>query len=84
MLVRKQILLEEKQALELEELAFLAGVSMSQMARESISHGVKIERKKVKGKIKNINTQIEAMLKWTEGAVDGPGDSEYDKYAYDL
>ncbi len=84
MLVRKQILLEEKQALELEELALLAGVSMSQMVRESISSGVNIQKMKVKKITIKRKNQFDAWDKWIAGAVKGPGDSEYDKYAYDF
>lgn len=88
MLVRKQILLEESQVLELEELAREAGVSMSKMARNTISHGVKIEKKEAKRATKKIDKQLKvqhkAFDKWIAGAVKGPGDSEYDKYAYDL
>lgn len=83
MLVRKQILLEEKQALELEELALLAGVSMSQIVRESISSGVNMQKMKVKNITKK-KSQYDGWDKWIAGAVEGPSDSEYDKYAYDL
>jgi len=84
MLVRKQILLEEKQALELEELALLAGVSMSQMVRESISSGLNIQKMKIRKIAKKQKSQYDGWDKWIAGAVEGPNDSEYDKYAYDL
>ena len=84
MLVRKQILLEKKQALELEELALLAGVSMSEVYRRIFDEGVKIQKKRVaKGGNKKLGG-AEFMLQQARKAVAGPGDSEYDKYAYDL
>ena len=84
MLVRKQILLEEKQVLELEELALLAGVSMSEVYRRIFDEGVKIQRKRV-FKVKDRKLSgAEFMLQQAGKAVAGPGDSEYDKYAYDL
>lgn len=84
MLVRKQILLEEKQVLELKDLAREAGVSMSKMARNTISHGVKVEKEQVKRAKKTKKmTGAEALLDMAKHAVHGPGNSEYDKYAYD-
>jgi len=84
MLVRKQILLEERQVLELEELALLAGVSMSEVYRQIFDEGVKIQKKRVaKSGGKKIGG-AEFMLQQARKAVTGPGDSEYDKYAYDL
>ena len=83
MLIRTQILLEEKQKLELEKLAQEYEISLSEIVRRSIPHAVK--------KIKSLNkrtgkkiTQAEAFLRWANKAVHGPGDSEYDKYAYDI
>lgn len=85
MLVRKQILLEESQVLELEKLAQIAGTSVSKMAREALSHGVKVEQKKVNKNIKKIKMSGIKFLTWlTKNPVHGPGDSEYDKYAYDF
>lgn len=84
MLVRKQILLEEKQVLEVEELALLAGVSMSKIYRQIFDAGVKIQEK---GVIKDRGEKLSGakfMLQQANKAVVGPGDSEYDKYAYDL
>jgi len=83
MLVRKQILLEEKQALELEELALLAGVSMSKMIRETLPLGMKEEKKKAANKKIKKMSGGEFLLELAKHAVKGPGDSEYDKYAYD-
>jgi hypothetical protein len=86
MLVRKQILLEESQVLELKKLAQEAGVSMSKMARNSIAHGVRVERKVVKKAVKKSKkiTGAKFMIAQAKKAVQGPGNSEYDKYAYDL
>lgn len=84
MLVRKQILLEEKQALELEELALLAGVSMSEINRQIFDEGIKIQRKRVSKDKDRKLSGAEFMLQQAKKAVAGPGDSEYDKYAYDL
>lgn len=84
MLVRKQILIEEKQAADLADLAMIQGISMSQMHRKILEVGIMTQRKVMKKKKIVKNSQVEAMLKWADGAVDGPGDSEYDKYAYDL
>ena len=57
---------------------------MSKMARNSIGHGVKIEKKIAKIQAKKKKSQYDGWDKWIAGAVKGPGDSEYDKYAYDL
>lgn len=81
MLVRKQILLEEKQALELEKLAALYGISFSEAMRE----GAEMVTKKIKTrkKVEKKLSGTEALLRWAKNPVHGPGDSEYDKYAYD-
>ncbi len=84
MLVRKQILLQDSHEYAIKELAALAGKSFSQMTRELLDKAVKVEGKKIRKKAKKKMTQFEAWDKWIAGAVSGPGDSEYDKYAYDL
>jgi hypothetical protein len=84
MLVRKQILLEEKQVLELENLSRLTGMSVSKLVRRAIPCGVEKEKMKAKKISKSLKSQYKAFDKWIAGAVKGPGDSEYDKYAYDL
>jgi len=38
----------------------------------------------LKNKEKILDRQYRAFRTWIKGAVPGPGDSEYDKYAYDL
>ncbi len=83
MLVRKQILLEEKQVYELEKLIAINEMSFSEVMRE----GANLVIKKVKiGKGKKIKkiTGVEFMLNQAKKSVSGPGDSEYDKYAYDF
>ena len=75
--------MEEKQALELEELALLAGVSMSKMIRETLPLGMKEEKKKAANKKIKKMSGGEFLLELAKHAVKGPGDSEYDKYAYD-
>lgn len=82
MLVRKQILLEESQVLELEELAMLSSMSVSKLIRKALPCGIAIEKKKAK-KVAKKMTGAEALLDMAKHAVHGPGNSEYDKYAYD-
>ena len=83
MLVRKQILLEERQVLELEMLAEMAGISVSKLIREALPVGMKVEKKKaVKRKSKRKNG-LEFLGWLANHPVHGPGNSEYDKYAYD-
>lgn len=83
MLVRKQILLEEKQVFELEKLARDASVSVSKMIRNVLPAGMDIEKKRVAtNKVRKINGG-ELLLEIAKHAVHGPGNSEYDKYAYD-
>ncbi|OIN90038.1 hypothetical protein COW80_00710 [Candidatus Beckwithbacteria bacterium CG22_combo_CG10-13_8_21_14_all_01_47_9] len=84
MLVRKQILLQDSHEYAIEELAALAGKSFSQMTRELLDKAVKVEGKKIRKKAKKKLSQYEALKKWAVNPVSGPGDSEYDKYAYDL
>lgn len=83
MLIRTQILLEEKQKLALEKLAREHQISMSEIVRLSLPHAVK-KIKLLKKRNRKKITQYEALRKWIESAVSGPGDSEYDKYAYDI
>ena len=82
MLVRKQILLEEKQVYELEKLVAMHDMSFSEAMRE----GAKMVTQKIKVKKpkKKKMTGAEFLLYLAKHAVEGPGDSEYDKYAYDL
>ena len=82
MLIRKQILLEEKQVFELEKLAASYEMSFSEAMRK----GATMIAKKIKAakKISRKKTGAEFLLEQAKKAVSGPGDSEYDKYAYDL
>lgn len=82
MLIRKQILLQDSHEYAIEELAVLSGKSFSQMTRELLEKAVKVEGKKIKKNAKKKLTQYEAFDQWIAGAVSGPGDSEYDRYAY--
>jgi hypothetical protein len=83
MLVRKQILLEEKQVLELEELSQMTGISVSKLIRGALVPGMKVEKRQVKKATKKMSGI--GFLSWlSEHPVHGPGNSEYDKYAYDL
>lgn len=70
--------------LELEELARMAGISVSSLIRTALLPGIKVEKEKVKKISKDTKAQYRAFDKWIAGAVHGPGNSEYDKYAYDL
>ena len=83
MLVRKQILLEEKQVYELEKLIAMHDMSFS----EAMRVGANLVIKKVridKGKQIKKLTGVEFMHNQAKKSVSGPGDSEYDKYAYDF
>jgi len=81
MLVRKQILLEEDQNRQLQQIAYNYSMSFSEVVRQ----GVPLIAKKMTFKKKNKKmTGGEFMLKQAKKAVAGPGNSEYDKYAYDL
>ena len=82
MLVRTQILLDEEQKLNLEKIASLEGISMSELIRQTLKGKIKADF--VKNKEKILDRQYRAFRTWIKGAVPGPGDSEYDKYAYDL
>lgn len=82
MLIRKQILLQDSHEYAIEELAALTGKSFSQITRTLLDQAIKTEGAKIKKKAKKKLTQFEAFDQWIAGAVSGPGDSEYDKYAY--
>lgn len=84
MLVRKQILIEEKQAIDLSDLALAHGISMSEMHRKILQTGLEIQKKKTpKVKVSKKMSGVEFLTWLSEHPVHGPGDSEYDKYAYD-
>ena len=77
MLVRIQLMLDRETKRKLEILSRAEGRSMSEIVREALKERLKREKKtKKKG--------AEFLLKLAKEAVAGPGDAEYDKYAYDL
>ena len=78
MLQRTQILLDKETKTELEKLALLVNTSMSNLARDILKDGVKKRKKRIKKP-----NQVKALLKWAEGAVKGPGGTDYDKYIYE-
>jgi len=80
MLIRTQILLEEVQKIELEELAMLKQVSLSEIVRQGVP--LLLEKHRLERKNSGIKSSTESFSAWVDGAVSGPGDSEYDKYAY--
>ena len=79
MLVRKQILLNDSHEYAIEELAAMAGTSFSKMTRILLDRAIKSEKPVVRKK-----TEVNFLLEQAKKAVPGPGNSEYDKYAYDL
>ena len=81
MLVRAQILLEKRQKIELEKLAMMKDVSFSEIVRQGVP--LLIEKHNQDKKSLPVLTQAQAIKSWFSGAVYGPGDSEYDKYAYE-
>jgi len=84
MLVRRQILIEEKQAMDLADLAMIQGISMSEMHRKILETGLEIQKKSIKSKYIKKVSGADFMLQQAKKAVAGPGNSEYDRYAYDL
>ncbi|MCH7641432.1 hypothetical protein IID22_04520 [Patescibacteria group bacterium] len=80
MLQRVQILIDPKTKKDLEDVSKSTGRSMSMVVRSILGKGLKKEKKKAKKKMSG----VDFLLKLAEGAVKGPGDSEYDKYAYNL
>ena len=84
MLVRRQILIEEKQAMDLADLAMIQGISMSEIHRKILETGIEIQKKSTKGRYIKKVSGADFMLQQAKKAVAGPGNSEYDKYAYDL
>lgn len=83
MLVRTQVMFKDTQRQEAEELAMLQEISMSEIHRRIFDDGVKIQKKAVKKNIQKKMNGAEFLLSLAKHAVKGPGDSEYDKYAYD-
>ena len=81
MLVRKQILLEERQVIELERLCAIHEFSLSRALR--LSTDIFIKDINTHPTIQKKITGAGFFLKQARKAVPGPGDSEYDRYAYD-
>jgi len=78
MLQRVQILIDPKTKKDLEKVSKASGRSMSKVAREILKKGLSKERGIIG------DGGVGFLKKLAENAVKGPGDSEYDKYAYDL
>ncbi len=76
MMRRMQILLDLETKMAVKELSKREGKSVSQIVRESISKTIEKKTKKL--------TSYEFLKRLAERAGHGPGDSEYDKYAYGL
>jgi hypothetical protein len=77
MLQRVQLLLEPEDKRSLERIAKAKNRSVSSVVREML--GKEIKKSPILKK-----TGIELLKEWASHPVKGPGDSEYDKYAYDL
>lgn len=80
MMQRTQILLDYKTKKDLKDLAASEGKSLSQIVRESLHQATKEAKNNKKKKI----SAVELFKRIAARAGYGPGDSEYDKYAYDL
>ncbi|KKR10491.1 MAG: hypothetical protein A3D24_03915 [Candidatus Blackburnbacteria bacterium RIFCSPHIGHO2_02_FULL_39_13] len=78
MLQRVQLLLDSQTKKELKKIAELENRSMSDLAREIL---VKSVQKRGKGAK---DGGIAFLKQQAKKAVKGPGNSEYDRYAYDL
>jgi len=79
MLVRTQLMLDKETKRKLEILSRAEGRSMSDVVREALEKDLK-RRKRAQNPV----LFLENLAKWAEKGTRGPGDSEYDKYAYDL
>lgn len=69
-------MLDYKTKKDLRDLAQSEGKSISQIVRESVKKTIEKKTKKL--------SSYEFLKRLTERAGHGPGDSEYDKYAYKL
>lgn len=77
MLQRVQLLIDSETRRKLKKVAIAEDRSMSGVAREILKNGMKKKKTKIK------DNGAGFLLRWAKNAVKGPGDSEYDKYAYD-
>ncbi len=78
MLQRVQLLLDQKTKQELDQIAAFSGQSVSSVVRDMLSKQLAHEKTK-----KKKLTGVEFLRFLADNAVKGPGDCEYDKYAYD-
>lgn len=78
MLQRVQLMLDSRTKKELKKIAELENRSMSDLAREILSNNVKKRNAKTK------DGGIAFLKQQAKKAVKGPGNSKYDKYAYNL
>lgn len=77
MLQRVQLLLDKETRRELQSVATQENRSVSAVVREVLKENFK------KKKAKRLKRGTSFLLGLAKRAVSGPGDSEYDKYAYD-
>ncbi len=75
MLQRVQLMLDTKTKEKLERLAKAEGRSMSHVARKILKNAITKSRNELKD-----NGQ--GLLRWSEGAISGPGGGNYDEYLY--
>ena len=80
MLQRMQILIDSETKRELETLSKLSERSISSLTRQMLKIGVK----EIKKSHKRNDNGAKFLLELAKHAVKGPGNSEYDKYAYDF
>jgi predicted DNA-binding protein len=79
MLERTQLMLDKKVKNDLRKISRQKGKSVSKLVREYLEEGVKEDlEKKPKYNARKL------LLKMASHAGKGPGDSDYDKYAYGL
>lgn len=83
MLNRTQVMLDEQLKNNLQLIAINKGISMSQVIRELLAPLAQKEYQKTKN-TQNTLTARKFFERMQKHSVWGPGDSEYDTYAYDL
>lgn len=77
MLQRIQLMLDTETKNKLQKVAINERRSMSDVARSILKENLKGKKARKK------YTGAEFLLELAKNAVDGPANSEYDKYAYD-
>lgn len=75
MLQRTQLMLDQELKISLAKIAKDTNRSLSHVARTLMRNELE--------KTKNTR-QKTALMRWTENAVNGPGNSDYDTYAYEI